>query len=521
MTPRSALLAACLALAAAPVRAAAQLSPLTVPKGQVRFDLGGNLATWDRQFRSGQSESLAQDFTRDRIGTDFWPALRPGDSLLAKITGLPEGLNVGATAATRHLYVGTANIGVAWGVTSRLTVFGTVPYRRVQVRSSLAQDSAAANAGFNPADPTFGDAAGAAQANAFFAQFDAALGTLQRNLGAGFYDDDPAAKALAEQALAAGTVLRGDLHALLLDPATAPPFLPTASSALGGALLQRVSALQAIMAGLSVDGFTLAPGLPARRLGSDEFTGFVENGSGPVAGRLSSPLVTALGDVEAGVAYLLVDRRRPDNVSTLRVAAQALYRFPTAQLDDPSRFFDAGTGDRQPDLELAAAADLREGRFGGRLTAAYAIQLAGAAQQERIAPPSLPIPWAGTLAAVNWTPGSELRLGAQPFYAFSRSFAVTAGATWTRHAADQYALAAGQGEIPGSPVSQLAEESQASWLEAFGGLTLAAPFDTKDGKPHLPLDARLSYHTVVSATGGRVPRRTEVRFGIRYYARFP
>lgn len=512
--------AAWLAVTSLPSAAHAQLPPLTVPKGHLRMDLGGSFNTWDRRFRLGQSEDAAQDFIRDAVGSDFWPGLRPGDSLLTRITGLTNVLNLGSTTASQHVFVGSASLGLAYGLTSRLTLFGVVPFRRVQVRSTLGQDSATANAGLNPADPTFGDGLGATQDATFFAQFDAALTSLQGKLSSGFYDGDPAAKQLAEQTLAAGTSLRTDLFALLLDPATASPFLPTVSSAAGAAILQKVGTLQTVLTGLTVTGFTLAPALPARRVGASEFEDFITNGAGPVAGSLDSPVITSLGDIELGAAYLFLDRRRDDGMSSLRVAGQALVRLRTARLDSPDRFFDVGTGDRQPDVELGLAADVRRGRLGARLSGRYNLQLAGT-PQKRIAPPSVPMPWANTLAMVTHTPGNELRLGLQPFFALTRTFALTISGQYVNHATDGYGLPEGQAEIPGYPVAQLAEESQASWIEASAGLTFAAPLEVKGDQPHRPLDAGLGYHVVVSASGGRVPRTADFRFFLRYYTKFP
>ena len=514
------LCAGWLAVASLPAPAPAQLAPLTVPKGHLRMDLSGSFATWDRRFRQGQSEDAAQDFIRDAVGSDFWPGLKSGDSLLARITGITSALNLGSTTASQHVFVGSTSLGLAYGLTSRITLFGTVPFRRVQVRSTFSQDSTSGTAGFNPADSTFGDGSGATQDASFFAQFDAALGSLQGKLNSGFYDSDPAAKQLAEQTLAAGAGLRTDLFALLLDPATASPFLPTSSSTAGNIILQKVTTLQTVLAGLSVTGFTLAPALPSGRVGDSDVENFITNAAGPVAGNLDAPVITALGDIEVGAAYLFLDRRREDGMSRLRVAGQALVRLPTAQLDRPDRFFDLGTGDRQPDVELGMAADLRQGRFGGRLSGSYNLQLAGTAAR-RIAPPSVPMPWAATLANVERTPGNELRLGVQPFFALSRTFAIAVSGQYVRHGADSYTLLEGQPAIPGYPVEQLAEESQSSWIEASAGVTFAAPLEVTGDRPHRPFDAGLAYHTVVSSSGGRVPRTGDLRFFLRYYAKFP
>lgn len=500
--------------------ATAQFPPLTAPKGQLRLDLGGTLSTWDRQFRAGLSVDAAADFITDEVGSAFWPALRPGDSLLAKITGLSGGLQLGSTDATKQVYVGTASIGLAYGLTHKLTLFGTLPYRRVQVRSSLTHDASSATAGLNPADPTFGDGFGRTFDLTFFAQFDAALGALRKNLTDGAYNADPGRKQLAEQTLASATTLRADLFALLLDPATATPFLPTQGSTLGSALLQKVRTLQGTLSGLAVSGFSAVPALPAQALTSAQFSGFVTNPDGYVAGSLTSPTVSAIGDIELGAAYLLVDRPATGSGLGLRLAGQALVRLRTARLDRPDRFFDEGTGDRQPDVELGLAADVRQGRFGARLTGGYNLQLAGN-QQRRIAPPSVPIPWASTLAAVTRTPGNEIRLGLQPFVALSRTLAITVGGRYTSKAGDTYELFEGQPEIPGAPVSLLAEDSKVSWVEGTAGLVYSAPFASAEDRPQFPLDAGLSYHTVVSASGGRVARLSEVRSFLRYYLAFP
>ncbi|MBS1242191.1 MAG: hypothetical protein H6R40_1618 [Gemmatimonadetes bacterium] len=110
-----ALCAGWLAVAALPSAAHAQLPPLTVPKGHLRMDLGASFNTWDRRFRLGQSEDAAQDFIRDAVGSDFWPGLRPGDSLITRITGLSNALNLGSTAASQHVFVGSMSLGrSAW-----------------------------------------------------------------------------------------------------------------------------------------------------------------------------------------------------------------------------------------------------------------------------------------------------------------------------------------------------------------------------------------------------------------------
>ena len=69
---------------------AAQMPPLTVPKGHWRTDITGSFFTARERYRSGTKEDLAFDFARDRLGSNFFPALIPADSLLQKIAGFND-----------------------------------------------------------------------------------------------------------------------------------------------------------------------------------------------------------------------------------------------------------------------------------------------------------------------------------------------------------------------------------------------------------------------------------------------
>lgn len=510
-----------LALAWSAQPAAGQLPPLTVPRGYVRFEIGGHFTGYDERFYLGQRQDAAGDFIRDAVAADFFPTLAEADALIQRITGLPTTLSLGRTSASHLVTIGSGRLGAAVGISSRLTVFGAVPLRLVKVRASLTQDSITANAGFNPADPVFGDGAGEVQDALFFSQFDQALAQLDQNLTGGLYDGDPARKALAQSTLASASTLRADLFTLLLGGGLAP-FLPTGSSSAGAAILQRIAVLQGVLVnGLDVPGFTAAPAFPAERLDDAGFNRFITSPQGPVAGSLDTPEVTALGDVEVGVAYAVLDQlSAPGARSGFRITAQVLARLPTAQLADPNRFFSAGTGDRQLDLEGSAVADLVKGRFGGRLSAGYNLQLAGSALR-RISPPSQPIAYLSTLAEVSRNPGDELVLGATPFFRITPTFAFVAGATYRSKGIDRYALATGQDSIPGAPADLLGFESDWSSTTATAGFSYSTILTPREGrKAQAPLDAGLMWEGVVGGSGGRVPKSSAVRLWLRLYARF-
>lgn len=509
-------------LAAAPL--AAQLPPLTVPRGHFRLDLTGSFLTADQRLRNGTTENLALDFVRAGAGSDLLGGLAAADEVLPRVTGVPGArLALGNTTASRMLTTGTGGIGLAWGVTDRLTVFGYLPIVRVKVRSTFGFDGEDALTGFNPADPVFGTGNGQVQTAQFFTQFDAALATLEQKITAGEYDGTPGLRTLAEETLASATALRGDLFTLLLGTGTASPFLPLSTSQLGTALLQRVTALQGTLStSLAVDGFTQAPALPAFALTAEDFEGFLTNGQGPIAATLATPSLSSIGDIEVGAAWSIVDQLGTAGaVRGVRVAAQGLVRLRTGTLDSPTRLFDAGTGDRQPDVEGSVVGDVLFGSYGARAMAGYTLQLAGS-EQRRIAPPDQPIAWADRLAGVSRNPGDILTIGVTPFVRLAETFALVGGAVWRRKGLDRVTLADGQPEIPGAPVDLLARETDGSWTTATVGLSYSTPATVRNGRPRLPLDAGLTWEAVVASSGDlRVVKHAGVRFWLRLYGRMP
>ncbi len=513
-----AITALLVAVSAAPLLA--QLPPVTVPKGHWRAEISGGFFVADHRLRNGSRESLARDFTRGELGSSFFPALQPADSLLRKITELNDArVALGATSASWAVTTGTFGLGLAYGVFSKLSVSVHVPIIRQKVRSTFGLDPAFANSGFNPADQTFGDSFGRAQTNQFFSQFTGAMAQLQQRLASGAYDGDAAQKALAEQTLAAGTVLRDDLFALILDGSTASPFLPTRLSVAGNTIIGKVTAIQGTLVGLGVTTFNTTPALPADPLDEEGLNNFINNAAGPVAGTLATPSFSSLGDIEIGAAYSIVDQLVPGARRGFRLAAQGLVRLRTSALDSPGRFFDVGTGDRQPDVEGTFVGDALWGSFGARGVAGYTLQLSGNANK-RISRPDQPIAYANTLAAVTRTPGNIMTLGIAPFFRLAETFAVTGGVTWRRKGSDAVSLFSGQAEIPNAPVSLLELETDGSWTTAALGLTFSSPLVTRDGKEKAPLDAGMLWEGVVASSGAlRVPQTAGVRFWFRVYGR--
>lgn len=503
-------------LATAPSALPAQFAPLTIPRGRFAIELRTYSESWDNRFLGGAKQPAGTDFTRSAIGADFFPALATAEEVLAALSGTPgQILNLGTFSAIQISSQREFGIGLAIGVTSRLTISGLVPIRRVRVQTITAFDGTDANAGINPTDPVLGTPGGAGATLTFFASFDAALVTLADRLASGTWDNDPATRAIAEATLAEGQALRNGLYDVMVNAATRSAFLPTAGSLAGAALTSRIAALQnRFSTALGIDGFTGQPALATGALTSEGFNEFLTNPEGPVAGSILAPPFSSLGDIELGAAYLLLDRPATTRWGrSLRVAANATVRLRTSQLDNPDRFFDLGTGDRQPDVELGMTLDASRGRGALRVAAWYNLQLTGN-QVRRIGPPGQPIQYANRAAGLRKNPGDVIGITILPAYRFTPRFALVGGAEWWRRGEDDFQYVEGQAPLEGIDPNLLAVESAASALTLRGGLAWSHPGDGGS-----PLDASVTWERVVSAGGGRVPQSEIVRAMLRIYGR--
>ena len=504
-----------------PATAAAQFAPVGVPRGLVRLDLGGALESTDRRYLDGTLEDFAADLASPALGSDRIPGLTDADARLFRITSDPAArLDLGNLAATAQGTRSVAAIGVAVGVTSHLTLFARLPLARASVTTRLTLDSTSGNAGFNPADPVFGTAAGATQTAAFFQDFGTALQSLQTRLQAGVYDGDPSLRALAQTTLTSGTSLRNDLFGLLADPATVAAFAPTASSQLGAAVSTKLQSLQATLAGsLGIAGFASTPALPASRASQNEFIGYLTNPSGPIVGRLDSLPLSQRGDAEVGGVWTLVDRWNDDAHGTgVRAAVSALVRLGTGFPPRPSYFLDLGTGTGHGALGATLTTDISFGRLAARLTAGYLHQLAGN-QLVRLTPPNQPYAPFTQIVTVRVDPGNVFTVGAHPMLRLLPSFGVHAGVDYWRQGSEQVAYVSAADSIPGIPASVLAVDSRIGVTTFSAGVTYSRPGATKPGSAGLPLDASWTFEQVIAGSGGRVQKTQAVRAGVRLYHR--
>ena len=495
--------------------AQAQLPPLGVPRGYLRLEVSGGLASAGERFDDGTREDYLADAASPALGSDVFPELADAEARWAAVLGEPYRFDLGAFRANGYAEGGTLRAGASLGLSSRITVFATIPFTRTRVRLKGPMDASTAEAGVNPSHPVYGTALGRQQTGAFLSDFTGALATLDARIQAGDYDASPAQRALAEQTLAEGTALRDGLAVVLTDDLTAAPYAPLATSPSGAALTGTIGTLQGILANdLGIAGFTSLPALPAAGPTFDDIDAYISNPAGPIA---AAPLgatstVVLPGDAEVGAVLTLIDRWDPaERRGGLRLAARGILRLPTAGEVASNDVLALPPGDGQTDVELDGALDVGRGAVGARATARWTLQLAGTREQ-RVAPPTVPFPTADRFATVRVDPGEELALGLRPFFRLAPGLALTGRVEYLSRGEDS-AEYEGAG-VPGVEASVITIGTARRLLLLGAGISYAAPL--AEARPMgAPADAFVEVTTVASSSEGRVPAALSVQAGVR------
>ncbi|MEO8202151.1 MAG: hypothetical protein ABI679_16590 [Gemmatimonadota bacterium] len=499
--------------------AAAQFSPVTIPKKLFRIELGGEFRNADSRFNGGVTEDLGRSFTANPLGSGFFPTLAASEAAIGQIIGNTNyRLSAGQSVANGIMNIGTASIGVSYGLTSRITLFTTVPIVRTRMQLRLHFDSAGADAGFNPNDPFLGTPAGRSQTIQFFGELDAALLTLAAKIQGGDYDGNPADKALAQSALNQGTAIRSGLTSVYQDPDA--PFVPTAGSSAGTALIDSIATLQSTIANLSVAGFATLPPLAANAASPDEITSLLSNPGGPIRGfPVRDAVVNLLGDIEGGVAITLIDSwNRHGPTGGVRAAITGALRFPTGTLDRPDDFLEIGTGSGYMAARVTGTLDLGRGRIGARVTGGYEHGFT-ATIQRRVASPFQPFPFASRLADVSLKPGGLLDLSVTPFLRIAPSLAIIGGVRLRHRAQDDVSFASSQDSLPGVNPGDLALATNWNLTSFQAGITYVSPASADITNQGFPVEASWTIEGPLSGSGGLVAKERVMRVQFRMYMR--
>lgn len=483
----------------------AQLPYLTVPSGGLRIELGGAFLPVTQEFADGELRQLGDPLAGSSL---FGSSLAPR---LSELLGRPAGggLGGGVTAEVmQQRGVGTIGLGV--GVTSRLTVGVRIPIVSARSEWAITPTEDGATVGLNPA--LRGN-----QASQLFAdEFEAALGALRTRRDAGDYDADPQLLALADALLDEAPVWRARFVALVLDPGTAEQVLPIAGSADGSTLLAQATDYRDQLTGpLGITGFTSLPALPAEAVTGEEIGALLTDaGAFGLVAPDEIPLVT-LGDIEFEATWLLFARADSTARKWAGAWVQGGVTLPTGTPPRADRLRDPGTGDGQMNVSVGATAEFGSGRFGVRGSVAYRHQLAGE-RVARVATRDAFLVPASRTQTLQWDPGNNLTLTAQPFYRIADRLALTGSLAWWRHGEDAWTRSDGTSD---PDVTAMGDGTASSAVMIGAGLAYAHHGAHVDGAQRRPVEAGLSLERTVASGSGLVARPLTTRLWFRVYGR--
>jgi hypothetical protein len=479
-----------------------------------RLELGGRFDNWDRAYFDGVKRDATGDVVRDPITGSWLASLGETEQRLRNATGAQAiSLSLGKSTSHALVNVGTESIGAAYGLTRRLTLFGTVPIVRVRVQEVFRVDSTGATAGFNPADPRFGTPGGSDATGRFFDELNSVLALLNANLQSMQYDSDPTKKALAQATLARGVTLQSSLEDLFNNSA----FLPLAGTPAAAVLAASIDSLRNRLVAVDVFGLDNSPALPSSGIPGTGLENFATtSGAGIEAQPFEPPILRSIGDVEVGAAYAWLDRRPAGGGLAVRSVLQGTVRLATGKLDRPEAFFDLGTGEHQTDVQGDLVTDLGIGWAGARITARYVLQLPGR-EERRLTPPDQPIVPATTLATVERDPGEIMEGALEPYLRLAPHFALVTGVRHWSKGIDRFSYVQSQVPIPGTSPDLLAAGSKQNGTLLTAALSFVHDGIKADGRRGVPIDAILRGELLVSSSQGRVPARQSISFMLRLY----
>jgi hypothetical protein len=502
---------------------------LGVPRGHVRLTIGTSWTRFDRVFDAdGDLVSFAAPLTRDTLGADALESLRPLESSLRALSGLPGArVSLGSSITSVDAWVATTPIMLEGGITNRLTIGVMLPIVQARTTPQLSVNPSATggNISLNPAT---NDAVIQTENTQFFLQLQAAqtqLGALITACLAG--SGDPRCPA----ALAQGPALQSEAIPFGADLQTlfAGTFVPLVGSAPDAAMRQRLLGFATLYNTLLGTPIITRPGpvgatltfstadLQALLTGSDyayrTFTRFRRQG---------------IGDVEVHGRLLLVNtlpgdaRLRPERFG-LRFAVGGLVRLGTGTPESPDDLSDVATGDGQNDIEARAASDLVFGRRAWlSLAGRYGWQLADE-QIMRVSPRSQPFAPLYTRRTVSRDLGDYIELEATPRLNLSRYFMLGAQYLYRRKAEDRHTGSFLVTNLAGENITLDASVLDAGTKHEEHRLTAGVVFSTvaayRERRARWPIEISYRHGETLTGSGGLVPKAVVESIEARFYVR--
>jgi len=490
---------------------------------------------------AGQPEPLGSDYSR-LLGATAFEQLTPLQASLSGFLGTTaDELSAGTLRTSMDLGVVTTPFSIDVGLTNRLMLAIVAPYVKTRMDVSVFANTppGTANVGLNPglfvttAKTTNGQVV--SQLTAAVTKLNSELTRCAQSLDAtcsAINADRAAAAALAAQATGAATTI-GRIYGTVSVRGSA--FAPLGTSTLQGAVNARLAALATQFGALLGDPPTLQSWIDARPVGSnllayDDFqTAISDTSLGISAVPLESVERSHLGDISIGGKYLLFDSTHPVGGAVsgaertgARVAVSALYRISNAQVESPDDFADVGTGDRQPDVEVAAYADaLFTRRLQMSIVARYALQQADELPLRIAANPGDPFSPLYRRHVVQRNLGDVMSLEVTPRYSPNDVLTVAATYRYWHKGADNYSGTFPATDLSGASVTLDASALNAATTQQEQRLGASVAYSTlaawQRGRAKWPVEVTLLRWQSLTGSNA-ITKFTTTAIGLRYYS---
>lgn len=488
---------------------------MTAPSGTLRIEFGGGFFPTDEEFADGDRRALGAPLNSAALGASGVALVSDIDARMAQILGRPAtpGSLGGVTAIFEHQRnVGT--IGLAWGISRRLTLSTRVPIVSTRTQARLTQDGSNATLGLNPADPALGDGGGSSQNALFLGEFGAALDDLATRTANGEFASDPARQALALQTLAEAPGFRDVLASLL----GSSPLLPAVGSVDGDALLAATATLQTRFSEqFGFPGFTAAPALPNAALTPGGFDALLSAPTGFGLLPFGEDPRVQIGDVDVEVTAELLRNGRPGEERWLAIWGRGGVTLPTGSTPRPDALLDQGSGDGQLDLLAGVVVEAGRGRFGVRVAADYRRQFAGDLDA-RVGARDALLRRASSEASLRRDPGDVVQFGVQPFFRLAPHLALVGAARWWSRGSDGWSWATGQAALPGLDPAVMNAGTKANATLLGIGVSYVHDGPLRDGRVGMPVEASFGIERLVHSGRGLVAAPLTTRLTFRIYA---
>lgn len=512
MPPRPAAALLGLALFAAP--AAAQLPLMTAPSGTLRIEMGGGFFPTDQRFVNGTKQSLGETIGGAHLDAGSIALIPDMATVLASLLGRPaSGGSLGNLTAIAERQRGVGTIGLAWGITRRLTLAATLPIVSVRTQIQLRADTTGATLGLNPGDPFLGTAQGLAQNAAYFGQFAAALEVLAQQVANGAYVDTPALQQLAEQTLTEG----GAYQTALAGALASTPILPVVGSTDAEVLRGLAESYRLrFEEAFGITTVTTVPAFPATPLSAEEFDALLAAPTGLGLRPFGEDPIVGLGDVHLELTGVLTAHGTPGDGAWLGVWGHAGGTLATGTPPRPDALLDQGTGEGHGTLFGGVTAEFGRGRVGVRGHARFTRPLSGEVET-RVGPRGLLLLGANRQGFLARQAGSTFAVSAQPFVRLAPRLAITGSVLYWQRGEDAWSWGAAQAPLAGLDPAIMNEGTGADALLVGVGLSYSHDGNHRDATGRMPVEAAFAVERTVRSGSGIVDAPMTARVTFRLY----